>query len=80
MNSSVKACFFTVMLVLLLLLFPLLQSVYDFAYTDQSLPMKFTLVTHFPRKELLVETDGGPPLADLKLGRRCALFVQDDTA
>ncbi len=59
-----------------------LQSVYDFAYTDQSgqLPMRFTLVTNFPRKELTVEDDGGPALSDLKLGKRCALFVQDDTA
>ena len=58
------------------------QAVYDFAYTDQSgqLPMKFTLVTNFPRKELTVNSNGGPALVDLELGRRCALFVQDDTA
>ena len=58
------------------------QSVYDFAYTDESgqLPMAFTLVTNFPRKELVVAGDGGPMLEELNLGKRCALFVQDDAA
>ena len=58
-----------------------LQSVYDFAYTDESgqLPMSFTLITNFPRKELVTDSDGGPTLDELKLGKRCALFVQDDT-
>ena len=57
-----------------------LQSLYDFAYLDQSdqVLVNFTLLTNFPRKELLVDSDGGPCLGELKLGRRCALFVQDD--
>lgn len=60
----------------------LLQSVYDFAYTDESgqLPMAFTLVTNFPRKELVTASDGGPTLEKLNLGKRCALFVQNDSA
>ena len=60
---------------------PFLQSVYDFAYTDESgqLPMAFTLITNFPRKELVTDSDGGPVLEELQLGKRCALFVQDDT-
>ena len=55
---------------------------YDFAYTDESgqLPMKFTLVANFPRKELVIASDGGPSLQELNLGKRCALFVQDDAA
>lgn len=59
-----------------------LQSVYDFAYTDESgqLPKAFTLVTNFPRKELVTASDGGPLLHELDLGKRCALFVQDDAA
>lgn len=58
-----------------------LQCVYDFAYTDQSgqLPRTFTLVTNFPRKELVTGADGGPCLQELNLGKRCALFVQDDS-
>lgn len=59
-----------------------LQCVYDFAFTDESgqLPMTFTLVANFPRKELVVTKDGGPTLKELNLGKRCALFVQDDAA
>lgn len=55
---------------------------YDFAHADESgqLPMSFTLVANFPRKELVVASDGGPALEELKLGRRCVLFVQDDAA
>ncbi len=58
-----------------------MQSVYDFAYSDDSdqLPQRFTLVTNFPRKELQPNSTGGPPLCDLGLGRRCALYVHDDT-
>ncbi len=58
-----------------------MQSVYDFAYSDDSdqLPQKFTLVTNFPRKELQPDNTGGPLLCDLGLGRRCALYVHDDT-
>ena len=57
-----------------------LQTVYDFAHTDESgqLPRKFTLITNFPRKELHCDSDGGPQLLDLGLGRRCALYVHDD--
>lgn len=58
-----------------------MQSVYDFAYTDDSgqLPQKFTLVTNFPRKELYPDSEGGPQLLELGLAKRCALYVHDDT-
>ena len=55
------------------------QSLYDFAYTSEHLPLKFTLVTNFPRKELVCGSEGGPVLQELGLGRKCVLFVQDDT-
>ena len=57
-----------------------MQSLYDFAYTDDGgkLPMKFTLITNFPRKELHPDSDGGPKLLELNLGKRCALYVHDD--
>ena len=41
--------------------------------------MKFTLITNFPRKELRTDSEGGPLLDELGLGKRCALFVQDST-
>ena len=56
---------------------------YDFAYTDESgqLPRSFTLVSNFPRKELVITgSTGGPTLEELNLGKRCALYVQDDAA
>jgi len=56
-----------------------LQSVYDFALTCDQLPHHLTLVTNFPRKELVCDADGGPQLQELGLGRRCILFVQDNS-
>ncbi len=58
------------------------QSVYDFAYTDESgqLPLTFTLVSNFPRKELVIASNAGPTLEELNLGKRWALYVQDDAA
>ncbi len=55
------------------------QSVYDFACTDESdqLSQKYTLIMNFPRRELLPDSDGGPQLCDLELGKRCALYVQE---
>ena len=55
------------------------QSVYDFAMTCEQLPHHLTLVTNFPRKELVCDEEGGPQLQDLGLGRRCILFVQDNS-
>jgi len=57
------------------------QSVYDFAYSDGSdqLPRQFTLATNFPRKDLRPDSNGGPLLEELNLGKRCALYVNDDT-
>ena len=55
------------------------QSVYDFAMTCEQLPHHLTLVTNFPRKELVCDGDGGPQLQHLGLGRRCILFVQDNS-
>lgn len=59
----------------------ILQSVYDFAYTAEGdeLPHKFVLITNFPRHELHTDSDGGPMLKDLSLGRKCVLFVHDVT-
>ena len=47
--------------------------------TCEQLPHHLTLVTNFPRKELVCDGDGGPQLQDLGLGRRCILFVQDNS-
>lgn len=57
----------------------ILQSVYDFVYSQEEVPKLFSLVTSYPRKELLCENGGGPLLNELNLGRKCLLFVHNKT-
>ena len=56
-----------------------LQSLYDFAYTSDSVPRKFTLVTNFPKRELCCSDDGGPSLGKLALGPKSVVFMKNDS-
>lgn len=56
-----------------------LQALYDFAYTSDSVPRKFTLITNFPKRELHTGENGGPLLSDLALGRKCVIFMKDES-
>jgi FAS-associated factor 2 len=56
-----------------------LQSLYDFAYTSDSVPQRFTLVTNFPKKELHCTEQGGPTLDQLALGPKCVIFMKNDS-
>ncbi|CAI8027900.1 FAS-associated factor 2 [Geodia barretti] len=56
-----------------------LQSLYDFAYTSDSVPRRFTLVTNFPKKELHCPADGGPSLGELSLGPKSVVFMKDES-
>ena len=56
-----------------------LQSLYDFAYTSDNVPQRFTLVTNFPKKELHCCEDGGPALDQLALGPKCVIFMKDES-
>ena len=37
------------------------------------------LATNYPKKTLKLDDTGGPLLADLDLGKKCIVFVQDMT-
>ena len=56
-----------------------MQSLYDFAYTSDSVPRRFTLVTNFPKKELHCPADGGPSLGELSLGPKSVVFMKDES-
>ena len=56
-----------------------MQSLYDFAYTSESVPPRFTLVTNFPKKELHCSEDGGPSLGELSLGPKSVVFMKDES-
>jgi hypothetical protein len=53
--------------------------VYDLAYSYEDIPRSFTLLINVPRRELHCDELGGPTLDQLELGKKCLLFVHDNT-